>query len=193
MATRFTQIVAAIKTQLDADWPGNTVTFTEGVKARSENTSPNEVTWVRVGGRANPSDGAGPGRHDSEVSPGTEVASTPILTDSYDVEADVWGESEEAADEIRIAIIRAGYKAASNRSIEVGGWRDLTEVPDDAAYQTYGAAHRVEFVFNVPIMSERTETDLALVLTTPVTEGFVTSETFATTIANQLDLDSGPP
>ncbi len=190
MATRFTQIVAAIEAQLAVNWEGNGVVFAEGILARKEHKAPNRVVWVRAGGRTEQVDGIGPGIHDSEVSPGTDVASSAILTDVYDVECDVWGSDEEVADRIRVAIIRAAHNASSNRSIESGRWRDLTQEEDIAGHMNHGAKHRIEFVFRVPILDEQ-EVALALIEDDETSVDFVDKPTFDTTVTN-LDLD-GPP
>ena len=119
------------------------------------------------------------------------VSSAAILTDQYDVEADVWGSDEETADAIRVAVIRAGHGAASNRSVESSRWVDLSQQDGEGQYMTHGAKHRIDFVFRVPILDAQ-ETALALITTDATTVDFITETTFATTIANQLDLD-GPP
>lgn len=192
MATKFETVVDAIKTQLDADWPSNGVAFTKGRLALGENDAPNRVGWVRNGGRATDVDGAGPKTHLSTDVVPVEVQSSAIRTDTYDVEALVWGETEELADRIREAIIRAGHKALTGRTAEAGRWEDKTEDDEQAAWMLLGASHRIEFIFRVPILENENPQELALLTSHSETVEYVDQDTFDDDFANPLDLDAGP-
>jgi hypothetical protein len=191
VATKFERVVDAIKAQLDSDWPSNGVEFTKGRLALQQNDVPKRVGWVRTGGRATDVDGAGSKQFDSEVSPGTTVAAAAILTDTYDVEAFVWGTNDDEADRIREAIIRAAHKTLSNRTAEAGAWQDNTQTEDGAAWETLGAQHRIEFIFRVPIREFEDDQPTALLTSHSETYDYVTQTEFEDA-TDDLELPAGP-
>jgi hypothetical protein len=191
MATKFERVVDAIKTQLDSDWPDNSVEFTKGRLLLRANDDSNRVGWVRIGGRATELDGAGPKQHPSDADPLVTVSSSAILTDTYQVEAFVWGQDADTADRIREAVIRAAHKTLSNRTAEAGRWEDKTETEEEAAWETLGAYHRIEFVFRVPILENENEQEIALLTSHSETIDYVTQATLDA-IVDDKDL-TGPP
>jgi hypothetical protein len=191
VATKFERVVDAIKAQLDTDWPGNGVTFTTGRLRLKENDDAKRVGWVRTGGRATDVDGAGPKQFDSEESPGTTVAATAILTDTYAVEAFVWGSDDDEADRIREAVIRAAHKTLSNRTAEAGAWQDLTQDEQEAAWGTKGAYHRIEFIFRVPIREFEDEQPTALLTSHSETFDYVNQTEFEDA-TDDLELPASP-
>lgn len=150
--SKFSKIVDSIKEQLDEDVPGNTISFAKGENNRHAHSSPNRVLWInRPGGTFDAVDGIGAELHLQDDT-GDTVASNAILTNVLDVEAHVWGTSFDVAEVVLEQVVRAMNRRLTLRGHDPVKWEHLTQTPESAGQNVYGA-HLIFFTtFRAPVL-----------------------------------------